>query len=156
MKIDWKKLVLAVAVPLGVGLLSSLLTMDSMADFASLKKPFLAPPAWLFPVAWTILYVLMGLASYRIWTSITTGDKRNSALTLYGIQLVFNFFWSIIFFNLEEYIFAFVWLAALWILIFLTKRAFDAIDRTAGYLLVPYLIWVAFAGYLNLGIWLLN
>jgi tryptophan-rich sensory protein len=156
MKIDWKKLAVAVAVPLGVGLLSSLLTMDSMADFASLKKPFLAPPAWLFPVAWTILYVLMGLASYRIWTSITTGDKRNSALTLYGIQLVFNFFWSIIFFNLEEYIFAFVWLAALWILIFLTKRAFDAIDRTAGYLLVPYLIWVAFAGYLNLGIWLLN
>lgn len=156
MKIDWKKLAVAVAVPLGVGLLSSLLTMDSMADFASLKKPFLAPPAWLFPVAWTILYVLMGLASYRIWTSITTGDKRNSSLTLYGIQLVFNFFWSIIFFNLEEYIFAFVWLAALWILIFLTKRAFDAIDRTAGYLLVPYLIWVAFAGYLNLGIWLLN
>ncbi len=156
MKIDWKKLIIAVAIPLGVGFLASFLTMDAMGTFASLEKPFLAPPTWLFPVAWTVLYVLMGIASYRIWTAITTVDKRNRALALYGIQLVFNFFWSLIFFNLGEYLFAFVWLVALWILIFLTKRDFESIDKTAGYLLIPYLIWVAFAGYLNLGIWLLN
>lgn len=156
MKIDWKKLIVAVAVPLGVGLLASFLTMNSMETFAFLEKPLLSPPAWVFPVVWTVLYVLMGIASYRIWTAITTNDKRSRAIMLYGIQLVFNFFWSIIFFNLEEYLFAFVWLVALWVLVFLTKRSFDRIDKTSGYLLVPYLIWVAFAGYLNLGIWILN
>ncbi len=156
MKIDWKKLIVSVAIPLGVGLLASFLSSDSMETFETLKKPFLSPPAWLFPVAWTILYVLMGIACYRIWVAVTTNENRNRALVLYGIQLAFNFFWTLIFFNLGEYFFAFVWLVALWILIFLTERRFEHIDKLAGYLLIPYLVWVAFAGYLNLGIWLLN
>lgn len=156
MKIDWKKLIIAVAIPLGVGIFASLLSADTMQTFETLKKPVLAPPAWLFPVAWTILYVLMGIASYRVWTAVAVGERRKQALTLYGIQLAFNFFWTLIFFNLGEYFFAFVWLVALWILIFLTKRQFGTIDKIAEYLLVPYLIWVAFAGYLNLGIWILN
>lgn len=156
MKIDWKKLIIAVAIPLGVGIFASLLSADTMQTFQTLKKPFLAPPAWLFPVAWTILYVLMGIASYRVWTAVAIGERRKQALTLYGIQLAFNFFWTLIFFNLGEYFFALVWLVALWILIFLTKRQFGTIDKLAEYMLVPYLIWVAFAGYLNLGIWILN
>ena len=98
----------------------------------------------------------MGYASYRVWVAITGYEKRRMALTAYGIQLGFNFLWSIIFFNLGEYLFAFVWLAVLWILIFITQQRFATIDKIAGYLLLPYLIWVAFAGYLNLGIWLLN
>ena len=121
MKIDWKKLIVSVAIPLGVGLLASFLSSDSMETFETLKKPFLSPPAWLFPVAWTILYVLMGIACYRIWVAVTTNENRNRALVLYGIQLAFNFFWTLIFFNLGEYFFAFVWLVALWILIFLTN-----------------------------------
>ncbi len=156
LKIDWKKLLISVAIPLGVGLLASLLSADSMETFDTLKKPFLSPPAWLFPVVWTILYVLMGIAAYRILTAITNNEMRKNALFVYGVQLGFNFFWTIIFFNLGEYFFAFVWLVALWLLIFLTKMHFCRIDKIAGYLLIPYLVWVAFAGYLNLGIWLLN
>ncbi len=156
MKIQWKKLLIAVAVPLGVGILAGLITAEGTETFANLRKPFLTPRAWLFPVVWTILYVIMGIASYRVWTSVTTYEKRREALGVYAIQLLFNFLWSIIFFNLQEYLFAFVWLVALWLFILATKQRFEKIDATAGYLLIPYLIWVAFAGYLNLGIWILN
>ncbi len=156
MKTDWKKLIIAIAIPLGVGGLSAWLTSDAMESFSALKQPPLSPPAKLFPIVWSILFALMGYASYRVWVAITGYEKRRMALTAYGIQLVFNFLWSIIFFNLGEYLFAFVWLAALWILIFITQQRFASIDKIAGYLLWPYLIWVAFAGYLNLGIWLLN
>ncbi len=156
MKIQWKTPLIAIAIPLAVGGLAALLTNDAMEGFAALKKPPLSPPAWLFPVVWTLLYTLMGIASYRIWVSVYSIEKRKSALTAYAIQLVFNFFWSIIFFNLGEYLFAFVWLVALWVLIYLTKQRFAKIDKIAAYLLVPYLVWVAFAGYLNLGIFILN
>ncbi len=155
-KINWKKLLIAVAIPLAVGGLAALLTSNSQEVFATVNKPALAPPAWLFPVAWTILYVLMGIASYRIWQSVTTYDKRKQALFLYGVQLFFNFFWPIIFFNLQEYFFAFVWIIALWLMIFLTYQQFRQIDKIAGWLLIPYLAWVLFAAYLNFGIFVLN
>ena len=148
MKIQWKKLIIAIALPLGVGLLASLLSFNETETFAMLRKPFLAPPAWLFPVVWTILYILIGVASYRIWTAVTTYEKRKEALAVYAIQLAFNFIWPIIFFNLKEYLFAFVWLVALWLFIFATKQRFEKIDVIASYLLIPYLVWVAFAGYL--------
>ncbi len=156
MKIDWKKLIVAVAIPLAVGGLASLLTAEAYADFGKLQQPQLSPPAWLFPVVWTILYFLMGVASYIIWTSVTTYEKRKHALFIYGMQLFFNFMWSIIFFNLKEYYFAFVWLTALWLLIYLTYTHFKRIDGLAAKLLIPYLVWVAFAGYLNLGVAILN
>lgn len=156
MKTDWKKLIIAIAIPLGVGALAALLSADTMETFNAIKKPPLSPPAWLFPVAWTVLYSLMGIASYRIWTAVALYERRRQALTVYGIQLGFNFFWTIIFFNLGEYFFAFLWLVALWFLILLTKIYFGRIDRASGYLLLPYLAWVAFAGYLNFGIWILN
>ncbi|MBR6754354.1 MAG: tryptophan-rich sensory protein [Clostridia bacterium] len=156
MKIQWKQLIIAVLIPLAVGLLSGFISSGQMEAFEALKKPFLSPPGWLFPVVWTILYILMGIASYRIWIAPATDDKKKSALFVYGLQLVFNFFWSIIFFNLEMYLFAFIWLVALWILIYITYKRFGKIDTVAEYLLIPYLVWVAFAGYLNLSIWLLN
>ena len=153
MKIQWKKLILCIAIPLAVGGLSALLTRGSMEIFQSLNKPTLSHPGWLFPIVWTILYILMGIASYLVLTS----EKTNrSALTVYGIQLVFNFFWSIIFFNLEAYLFSFIWLIILWILIFITMIMFFGISEPAGYLLLPYLLWVTFAGYLNFYIYLLN
>ena len=156
MKRQWKKLLIAIAIPLGAGALAGLITAEGTQAFATLRKPFLSPPAWLFPVVWTILYTLMGVASYIVWTSVTTYEKRREALGVYAIQLLFNFLWSIIFFNLNEYLFAFVWLVALWLFIFAAKQRFEKINATAGYLLIPYLVWVAFAGYLNLGIWILN
>ena len=132
---------------------SAFFTRDGMQTFQTLNKPALAPPGWLFPVVWTLLYALMGIASYLVLTS----DKANRfALTIYAVQLIFNFFWSIIFFNLERYLFAFVWLVLLWILIFITTVLFYRISKPAGYLMIPYLLWVTFAGYLNLFIYLLN
>ncbi len=156
MKIDWKKLLICLAIPLAVGGLSAWLTMDAMNAFSALNKPPLSPPPWVFGVVWTILYLLMGLASYFIITGNGHRAERNAALTVYGAQLAVNFFWSLIFFNWKAYLFAFVWLLLLWLLILLTLRRFAAIRPLAGWLLVPYLIWVTFAGYLNLGIYLLN
>ncbi|MBR1811763.1 MAG: tryptophan-rich sensory protein [Clostridia bacterium] len=153
LKIQWKKLLLCIAVPLAVGGLSALLTRNSMETFDAVAKPPLSPPGWLFPVVWTILYILMGVASYLV---LTSGKPNKTALQIYGVQLAFNFFWSIIFFNWERYLFAFVWLVLLWLLILATIWLFRQASKIAGYLLLPYLLWVTFAGYLNLGIFLLN
>ena len=152
-KIQWKNLITAVAIPLATGGLSALLTKKAMDSFEMLNQPPLSPPTWLFPVVWTILYILMGFASYLVATS---GHKNDTAPTLYGIQLCFNFLWTLIFFNMEWYLFAFLWLIGLWILILLTTIAFYRISKPAAYMMIPYLIWVTFAGYLNYGIYLLN
>ena len=155
MKIQWKKLIACVAIPLAVGGVSALLTRESMKAFEELNQPALSPPGWLFPVVWTILYVLMGIASYLVITKEET-YRTGIAITVYTIQLVFNFFWSIIFFNLEMYLTAFIWLILLWGLIAITTFVFYRISKPAGYLMIPYLLWVTFAGYLNYGVYLLN
>lgn len=156
MTIRWKSLLLSLAVPLGVGGLSALLTKDFMDDFARLRQPPLSPPGWVFPVVWTVLFFLMGLACYRVVEARRDKGLTRRALTVYGAQLLFNFFWSLIFFNLSAWLFAFFWLLALWVLILANLLLFSRIDKTAGWLLFPYLLWVAFAGYLNFGIYLLN
>lgn len=153
MKIQWKTLLLNFSIPLAVGVLASLLTGNSMENFSMLNKPAFAPPGWLFPVVWTILYLLMGTASYLI---VSSGQNPDVALLFYGLQLFFNFFWSLIFFNLKQYLLAFMWLLLLWILILKTIVLFFPISKTAAYLMIPYLLWVTFAGYLNYAIWLLN
>lgn len=156
MKIDKKRLIICLAIPLVVGGAAGLLTMNSMEAFEALNQPPLSPPGWLFLVVWTVLYVLMGIASYLVSVSDAPHEEKARALWTYGIQLAFNFLWPIAFFNLKWYLFAFLWLVILWILILITALRFGRIRKPAGYLLVPYLLWVAFAGYLNLGIYLLN
>ena len=156
MKIRWKELIVAVLIPLAAGGLAAWITTDNMAMFDEIAKPPLAPPRWLFPVAWTILYILMGIASYLIYVSDAPKEQKSSSLTLYGIQLLLNFFWSIIFFNLRSYLFAFIWLVFLWIFILASLLSFKKTSKTAAYLMIPYLVWVTFAGYLNFGIYLLN
>ena len=156
MKIDKKRLIICLAIPLVVGGAAGLLTMNSMEAFEALNQPPLSPPGWLFPVVWTVLYVLMGIASYLVSVSDAPHEEKARALWTYGIQLAFNFLWPIAFFNLKWYLFAFLWLVILWVLILITALRFGRIRKPAGYLLVPYLLWVAFAGYLNLGIYLLN
>ena len=155
MKINYKKLIVCIAIPLIVGGLSALFTMKSMEDFKALNKPPLSPPGWLFPVVWTVLYILMGIASYIVCTS-NKPARSKTALTVYGIQLAFNFLWSIIFFSVKAYLFAFIWLVILLALIIINAVLFYRIDKKAGYLLIPYILWVTFAGYLNLAIYLLN
>ena len=147
--IHWKNLITAVAIPLAVGGLSAWITKDGMKAFEAVNQPPLTPPMWLFPVVWSILFVLMGIASYLV---VMQKGEDTKALTLYAVQLIFNFFWSIWFFNLGWYLFAFLWLVALWILILATTVAFYRISKPAAWLMLPYLVWVAFAGYLNLGV----
>ena len=171
MKIQWKPLLISILIPLAVGALSAFLTRDSMAAFSALEQPPLSPPGWLFPVVWTILYILMGIASYLAlvaepaaphYTGGPSGNTSSSlsnedpALRFYAAQLVFNFGWSLIFFNWEAYLLAFFWLVILWVLILITTLLFWQRSRLAGLLMLPYLAWVTFAGYLNLGIWYLN
>ena len=156
MKINYKLLTFCILIPLTIGALSGFLTFNSMQNFENITKPPLSPPGFLFPIVWTILYILMGIASYLVVTGKGSKNKTKEALIFYGLQLFFNFFWSIIFFNLEWYMLAFVWLVILWVLIFNTMISFYEISKLAGYLFIPYLIWVTFAGYLNLAIYILN
>ncbi len=150
-----KKLLICLAIPLAVGGLSALLS-GGMNDYEALVKPPLSPPGWLFPVVWTILYLLMGYASYRVLTADAPEDQKRRALTVYGAQLVLNLLWSPVFFGLGWLLVAFFILVALWILILITGNLFSQIDKTAGTLLLPYLLWVTFAGYLNFAFVLLN
>ena len=149
-----KPLIISLAVSLGVGGLSALLTNRSMEKYAFLDQPPLAPPGWVFPVVWTVLFVLMGIAAYLVWRE--HGPGRKSALTPYGVQLVFNFLWTIIFFNMAWYGFALIWLIILWGLILAALLRFWRENATAGRLMAPYLLWVTFAAYLNAGVWYLN
>ena len=153
MKIKWKTLVISILIPLSVGTAAGLLSMGGMEQFAVLNKPPLAPPAWLFPVAWTILYTLMGISSYLIYN---VGNDDNRALSIYGYQLIVNFLWPIFFFNFQWYGFSYLWLILLWILVAIMIWEFGKISQRAALLNVPYLLWLSFAGYLNLAIWLSN
>lgn len=156
MKTKKLELIRSIAIPLLVGILAAVLTQGGMEAFEALNKPPLSPPGWLFPVVWTILYILMGVSFYLIIQSDKSSEEVNAATFLYGLQLIVNFFWPILFFGFGWYLISFLWLVLLWILILLTIIQFSKISKTAAYLMIPYLIWVTFAGYLNLAIWLLN
>lgn len=149
-KNNLKSLIVSIAISLGAGILSAFLTMGNMRQYADMYKPPLAPPGWLFSVVWTILYIIMGIAAWRVYK--TQGTDRRLALSLYGNQLLINVVWPLLFFNLKAYFFAFGWLILLWSFIYLTIRQFLQLDQVAGLLLLPYLAWVTFAGYLNLAI----
>ena len=155
MKEKWKSLLVALAIPLAVGGFGALLS-GGMADYGAMEKPPLSPPGWVFPVVWTVLYLLMGEASYRVLTSGEEPSRIRKALLAYGVQLFLNFLWPLVFFGGEWYLAAFIVIIALWVAIFITMRRFARIDEKAGDLFIPYLLWVTFAAYLNLGVFLLN
>lgn len=155
-KKPWKTLLISAAVPLAVGGLSGWITRGSRETFELLEKPPLSPPGWVFPVVWTVLFLLMGLASGLV---ILAGSPRADArrgLALYGVQLVVNFFWPIFFFNGGLYWFSFFWLLLLLGLIVAAAAGFSKVSPAVGALMAPYAVWVAFAGYLNFGIAWLN
>lgn len=156
----WKKIkpyVISIAIALAVGGLSALITKDSMDIYSTVNQPPLAPPGFLFPIVWAILYILMGISSAKIYTSKKLAPQYASkGLLVYGVSLFFNFFWSIIFFNLRAFLFSFIWLLVLWILIIYTIYLYSKVVKWAAYLQIPYLLWVTFAAYLNLMIYLLN
>ena len=152
----WKPYVISAAIALAVGLLSGFLSMEGMRLYEEMAiKPSLTPPGWVFSVVWTILYALMGISAARIWLAPESKD-RSSGLNLYVVQLVVNFFWSLLFFNAQVYGLAALWLILLWILVLLMILEFSKVDKLAAWLQIPYLIWLTFAAYLNLSVWFLN
>ncbi len=154
-KLRLKKFIKNLAIPLAVGAIAGFLTRNGVEEFMmTAEKPFFMPPGWLFPVVWTILYALMGWAAYLV--EVTPVFEKRRALTLYYVQLFFNFWWSFIFFSLGSYLFAFIWIAILWLLIILTVLEFYKVNKKASFIMIPYLIWVTFAAVLNFSIYLLN
>jgi tryptophan-rich sensory protein len=150
-----KTYAVSLAIALITGGLSALLTNMGMDSYRAAEKPALTPPEIVFPIVWTILFILMGISAARIWLSPDSKNKVQG-LRIYILQLTFNFIWSILFFNLQAYGFAFIWLIILWLLILLMIISFSKSDKLAAYLQIPYLLWVTFASYLNLMVWLLN
>ena len=156
MKQNWKIYGVWILIAEAVGLLSAWLSRSGMEAYSeTVVQPPLAPPMWLFPVAWTILYALMGVGAARVWLAPESAQRRRG-LNLFVAQLVVNFFWSLIFFNLQSFGFAFVWLLLLLALVLWMTAVFSQTDRLAAWLQVPYLLWLAFAGYLSFAVWVLN
>lgn len=146
-------LIISILIPLAVGTMSALFS-GNMSSYSILDKPAFSPPGFIFPIVWTILYILMGISSYIVYSS--NSPNKPKALLIYGIQLFFNFCWSIIFFGLDLYLFAFIWLIALIFIIIIMIRQFYIVSPLAAYLQIPYLIWCIFAAYLNFSIFILN
>lgn len=146
-------LIISILIPLAVGSMSALFS-GNMSSYSILDKPAFSPPGFIFPIVWTILYILMGISSYIVYSS--NSPNKPKALLFYGIQLFFNFCWSIIFFGLDLYLFAFIWLIALIFIIIIMIRQFYIVSPLAAYLQIPYLIWCIFAAYLNFSIFILN
>ena len=147
-------IIISIVIPLAVGGLAGFLTMNSMGFYETINKPPLAPPGFLFPIVWGILYTLMGISSYLIWREHTSESRM--ALYIYAVQLVLNFVWPLLFFNGRMFLLSFVWLLALLaIVIFMTVRFYN-INKVAGLLQIPYILWLIFASYLNFAIFLLN
>ena len=157
LKALWKKYrvyIISAALALAVGGLSGLISGSSMEQYESLIKPPLSPPGWLFPVVWTILYILMGIAAAIIWES---NDKdKDTALTVYAVQLAVNFLWPIFYFVFDAKLLAFLWLLLLIFLVLITIKNFGSISSKGAWLLLPYFIWLIFAAYLNLATYILN
>ena len=146
---------IAILIPEAVGALAGLLTRAGIQNFRNVPQSALTPPAIVFPIVWTILYALMGVSLARIWME-EESDGRSKGLTLFVFQLIFNFFWSLFFFNMGAYGFSLLWILGLWLLIAWMIRSFYEVDKSAALLQIPYLVWVSFAAYLNYVVWKLN
>lgn len=152
-KVNWKRLIIITLITFIVGSFFSWFTMNNMDTFKELQKP-VDVPGIIFPIVWSILYLLMSISCYIITES---NDKnKNDAIIWYGIQLVINSLWSLIFFGFSAYLFAFIWIILLLVSVVIMIVKFYKIDKKTAYLNVPYVLWILFAGFLNLGIYILN
>ena len=149
-----KPYIFSILLSLTVGGLSALSIANNMNIYDKIRMPPLSPPGWLFPVVWTILFIVMGISSAMIFTS--KSSKKDDALFIYAVSLVLNFSWSIFFFNMQSFIVAFIILVALWLSIIITIIQYYKINKVSAWLQLPYLLWVTFAGYLNFAIIVLN
>ncbi len=153
--VEWKVYLVSIVIAELVGILASFFSRDAMMVYGQMGDGVaLAPPAIVFPIVWTILYALMGVSAARIWLS-DDSEERSKALKLYVAQLVVNFFWSIIFFNFESYGVALLWIILLWVLIILMIKAFNQVDKVAARLQIPYLVWVTYAAFITLSVYIM-
>ncbi len=151
------KLIIAILICEAIGFTSGLIGSAAMNSwFDKLQKPSWNPPAYLFAPVWTLLYALMGIAIWLIWKNETPEANKRSAYFAFALQLFLNFWWSIIFFKLQSPFFALIEILLMLLAILLTIFHFSKISKTAGWLLVPYVLWVSFASVLNYTIWSLN
>lgn len=156
MKKFWKTILFWVLATVAVGALAGLFSRSGMKVYEeTAQQPPLSPPMWLFPVVWTILYVLMGIGAALVTQEADSSARRN-ALNLMVTQLIVNFFWPLFFFNLQAYGFALLWLALLWVLVLAMILQMRKVVPLAAWLQIPYLLWLTFALYLNAGVWMLN
>lgn len=152
-KFNWKPLLAFVGGTLLVGFLSSIIG-GTMKGFDGIVTPSFAPPPLVFAIAWTILYILMGLSAYLVYEEKT--DESKNALLFYYIQLAINFLWPVLFFRLHAFLFAFVWLVVLLAFVIIMFTKFLRVNKLSSYLQIPYLLWLVFAGILNFSVYLLN
>lgn len=151
------KLIISIAIPVLIGGLSGFFTASGVDSwYQTIQKPSWNPPGWIFAPVWTTLYVMIGISLFLVWKADVTKELKQKAIILFCIQLVLNFFWSLIFFSLQQPGWALVEIIVMWIFILLTILAFAPINKIAAWLLVPYISWVSFATILNYTLWKLN
>lgn len=155
-KFNLKKFLISIAIPLLAGGLSALITKGDMDIYSQINTPPFSPPSWLFPITWSILYFLMGVSLYLVWSSKADFQNKQQAFMFFGIQLFLNFIWSPIFFSLQRYLLAFIVLVLMWLFTLGMIVSFYKISKAAGLMQIPYFLWLTFAGYLNFAIYLLN
>jgi len=151
------KLIIAIIIPVAVGAISGFFTATGVESwYQTINKPSWNPPGWIFGPVWTTLYVMMGIALFLVWKSDSSDVLKKTAIALFAIQLILNFFWSFIFFDQQQIGWALVEIIVMWFFILLTIFAFGNVSKLAAWLLVPYISWVSFATILNYTIWKLN
>lgn len=151
------KLVISIAIPVAIGATAGFFTVTGVGSwYQAINKPSWNPPGWVFGPVWTMLYIMMGVSLYLVWKSGINNHLKRTAIGLFAVQLILNFFWSFIFFDQQQPGWAFVEIIAMWVFILLTIFAFAKVNKTAAWLLVPYISWVSFATILNYTIWELN
>ena len=156
---NYKKLIICLGLPQLAGLVGSIFTVSAIpAWYAGLQRPTFSPPNWVFGPAWILLYILMGISAYLIWSAHAKAPARQSksSLILFWIHLFFNATWSIIFFGLQSPFWALLNIIIIWLFIIVLMIKFWKINKWATYLLIPYFLWVSFASILNYFIWYLN
>lgn len=153
---NFKKFIISIIIPIAVGGLSAFITKDNMDIYSKISTPALSPPSWLFPVVWSALYVLMGVSLYLVCNNKIYTVLKKPAYFLFAVQLFLNFIWSPIFFNKQWFLLAFVVLVILWLVTLAMILKFYKLSKLASLLQIPYILWLTFAGYLNLAIYILN
>ena len=154
---DIVEAVVAVLICQGAGLIGSVATFPSIPTwYASLEKPFFNPPNWLFGPVWIALYTLMGISAFLVWRKGIRDRQVKVALGIFVAQLILNSLWSIVFFGLHSLLGGLIVILPLWVAILLSIVTFYRISKTAGVLLIPYILWVSFATLLNFSLWQLN